>query len=192
MTRPFLSLLLLAALAGCAPSSTPEGLRFSTAHDSEAERRTVRALEGLLERHDLTRWRYTDAVRIDEDAIPHSHPVLTLHTRHLGDDDMLLATYVHEQIHWQLEAQPERLERALAVLRPRYPEPPVGFPEGARDVESSHLHLVVCRLELDAMIALLGESEARTLLGRQDHYTWIYERVLEDDAIGEAVRAAGL
>ncbi len=186
MPRALLALLL----GSCASTATPVAL--STAHDRPDERATARALERMLTERDLSRWRYTDRVVIDEDAIPHSHPVLTLHTRHLGDDDMLLATYLHEQIHWRLEAAPDALERALAPLRVRYPEPPVGFPEGARDRESSHLHLVVCQLERDALSALLGEGAARAVLARQDHYTWIYARVLEDPAVADAVHDAGL
>lgn len=59
-------------------------------------------LERLLDSYDLSPWLYTRSVAIDADAIPHSHPVLTLHTRHLDDDRLLLSTFVHEQLHWFL------------------------------------------------------------------------------------------
>lgn len=167
-------------------------ISIATAHGSAAERQTREDLADLLDRYDLSPWRSTRRVTIDEDAIPHSHPVLTLHTRHLGDPDMLLATYVHEQIHWQVDAEPAKLQRALTRLRARYPSPPVGFPEGARNQDSSWLHLVVCWLELEAMKTLLGDTRARALMARQDHYTWIYARVLEDAEIGNIVKAAGL
>ncbi|MEO7000626.1 MAG: hypothetical protein ABI068_02350 [Ktedonobacterales bacterium] len=52
----------------------------------------------LLQRYDLSRWRFTSAIEIDQQTIPHSHPTLTLHARHLDDDGLLLATYLHEQV----------------------------------------------------------------------------------------------
>lgn len=44
---------------------------------------------------------------------PHSHPVLTMNARP-GEDDRILATYLHEQIHWFTAANLER--DALAEL----------------------------------------------------------------------------
>jgi hypothetical protein len=41
-------------------------------------------LERLLKQYDLSKWIFTRKVIIDQGEIPHSHPVLTLHTRHLG------------------------------------------------------------------------------------------------------------
>jgi hypothetical protein len=55
--------------------------------------------EQMLASYDLSRYTFTRAVVIDEKAIPHSHPMLTLQTRHLGSDDLLLSAYVHEQLH---------------------------------------------------------------------------------------------
>lgn len=48
--------------------------------------------ERILASYDLRRYTFTYQVIIDEKAIPHSHPVLTLHTRHLGSDEQLLST----------------------------------------------------------------------------------------------------
>jgi len=43
------------------------------------------------------------------------------------------------------------------------------------------------------MIRLVGEEQARQLLSEKTHYTWIYERVLEDgEAIGEILKRHGL
>lgn len=66
---------------------------------------------------------------IDANAIPSSHPVLTLHTRHLDSGDLLLATFLHEQLHWYLMSCPdERMEPAFEGLRARFPNAPVGHP----------------------------------------------------------------
>ncbi len=43
------------------------------------------------------------------------------------------------------------------------------------------------------MIRLVGEEQARKILSEKTHYTWIYERVLEDgEAIGDILKRQGL
>jgi len=49
--------------------------------------------ERILASYDLSRYTFTYQVIIDEKAIPHSHPVLTLHTRHLGSDEQFLSKF---------------------------------------------------------------------------------------------------
>ena len=41
----------------------------------------------LLRTYDLSPWFFTNVIVIDEKAVPHSHPVLTLYTRHGRDDE---------------------------------------------------------------------------------------------------------
>ncbi len=178
MTRTIATLLLL---FGCAQDPAPQPvIAIETAHGSEAELQTKAELEGLLDDYDLGRFTFTTRVVVDEDAIPHSHPVLTVHARHLGDSPMLLSTYVHEQLHWGVNTNVPARDAVLAELRRRYPIVPVGGTEGASDEESTRLHLLVCWLELEAMAQLIGRDEARGLMGRWGHYTWIYDRVLHD------------
>lgn len=55
-------------------------------------------LRGLLTTRDLSGLLWTDRVLVEKWAVPHSHPILTLNTRHAGDD--LLSTFLHEQLHW--------------------------------------------------------------------------------------------
>src|SRR5690349_9754470 len=93
--------LLLAAGCGGAPQPAPprrapapavaEALEFSLAHGSPREVETRDQLRRLLSTHALLPWLFTRKVVIDEQSIPHSHPVLTLHARHLKDDDQLLS-----------------------------------------------------------------------------------------------------
>ena len=92
------SLLVAAALA------SPH-IDFQLQQNSEREQKTKVQMERLLETYDLRKWTFTEKVIIDEQSTPHSHPVLTLHTRHLNSDDQLLSTYVHEQLHWWLNAR---------------------------------------------------------------------------------------
>jgi hypothetical protein len=119
---------------------------------------------------------------IEEGAIPHSHPVLTLSTVNGGD--FQLASLLHEQMHWFCAAHDADAERAYEEqLRPRYPVVPVGRPDGAEDEESTYLHLIVCWLELDALIQLRGQSVAATVAegaAAAGLYAWVYRTVLHD------------
>ena len=76
--------------------------------------------------------------------IPHSHPVLTLNAR-LYNPEEILCEYLHEQMHWYAERLgcAEEGSPLIAELKRRYPDAPVGFPEGGNDEFSSYLHLLV-------------------------------------------------
>jgi hypothetical protein len=160
------------------------------AHDSEAERATREQLLRLVDEHEVGAWLYTTEIRVDETEIPHSHPVLTVDTG--NSDDMLLSTLVHEQFHWLEDGETlSAFRAAMESFEELYPDAPGREGGGARDVESTYRHLVVCDLELQAMTRLLGEDEARALLGRITHYEWIYERVLTDPRVREVNEAHG-
>jgi hypothetical protein len=148
-------------------------------------------LERLLQAYDLKRWIFTKKVLVDRSAIPHSHPVLTLHTRHLRDDDLLLSTFVHEQIHWFLASKDEEVTQAKADLKVLYPKIPVGFPEGADSEDSGYEHLLVIWLEYRSDKDLMGELRAEQIMDfwSGDHYTWLYRQVLESGSkIAEIIR----
>jgi hypothetical protein len=158
---------------------------------TDAEKRTKAKLEKLLESYDLEKYTFTHEVVIDENSLPHSHPVLTLHTRHLDSDDQLLSTYVHEQLHWYLVAHEDNTEAAEAKLRKLYPKVPVGYPDGANDEQSTYLHLVDCYLEMMADRSLIGEERTAAVMKfwSGDHYRWIYKTVVQDEArIAEIIR----
>jgi hypothetical protein len=175
------------------PPSPALPVKIQTA--AELESHTHETLEAVLAEHDVRRYVFTDEVVIDYSAIPHSHPVLTLHARYASDPDRLLLLFVHEQLHWFL-LQPERqpgLAAAKAELLARYPDHPTALPEGGFNAESTRLHLVLCWLELDAGRALLGDARTRALFAEPHIYSWVYAKVLEDDAvIGEIVKKHGL
>lgn len=188
IARPFV--VLTALLASCAGAgggapgtdSAPE-LRIRLAHGSEAERATADALRRVVSQHDVARWIFTDSVLIDETAIPHSHPVLTIHTRHLGEDERLLSTFLHEQFHWPLSERDGVREATMDDHRARWPDVPAGSPDGARDERSTYLHLIVCDLELGAMADLIGRDAAEELMRGWTHYRWIYRTVVDDPAV---------
>ncbi len=175
--------VLLAGLSPLGAQETP--ISVSTAADTPAERATREQLLRLLAEHDIERWLYTREVLIDETEIPHSHPVLTLHTRHRGNDLDLMATFIHEQYHWLVDDHKADEEAAIEAFREIFPDPPSSEEGGARDKYSSYLHLIVCDLEFQGMTALFGEDTARRVLAGTTHYEWIYERVLGDPRVRE-------
>lgn len=183
-TRP---LLLACLLSAASASADQQSIDIHTAHHSSSELATEAQLKQILSEYDLQPWTFTREVVIDEHAIPHSHPVLTLHTRHLNHHDDLLSAYLHEQLHWFLTAHDSATQAAIQDLMEKYPAVPVGFPEGAQDRDSTYVHLLVCRLEQNADSKLLGSARAEAVIGAQDHYTWIYKTVVKDGPQIDAV-----
>ncbi len=182
--------LIAVLLASCTPALT-----ITTAHGRDDELQTREQLERLLSAHDVSRFTYTRTIAIDDESIPHSHPVLTLHARHLGSDDLLLSTFLHEQAHWWLEEHPRQTDAAVTALRARFPSLPVGFPDGAQSETSSYEHLIVDHLEHVALRCVLGDARASATFAfwETDHYRGLYalERTSEP-AIEEIVARAGL
>jgi hypothetical protein len=122
----FLSFLIASILPAAAYAQ--ERIDISLAHGSNAELQTKEQLQRLLKSYDLSKWIFTTSIMIDEKATPHSHPALTLHTRHLKDDELLLSTFVHEQAHWFVVQKDKDLEAAMKELRAIFLKIPVGFP----------------------------------------------------------------
>jgi hypothetical protein len=177
--------LLLAILLLVGSFSVAQAIEFSTEHNSGSEKNTIELIKSLNKAHNLTKWQFSEAIHINEKAIPHSHPILTLHTRHnkQQDVDLLLSTYLHENIHRYLDNHQTALASIILALKKRFPNVAVGYPEGARDEYSSYLHMVVCFLELDAIRQLLSEARYNKIVRfwQQDHYTWVYNLVVEHD-----------
>lgn len=60
--------------------------------------------------------------------------------RDAANDNRLLSSFVHEQLHWILLARVRQALAAMAELQAVFPEVPVGYPEGAVDRSSTYLH----------------------------------------------------
>lgn len=193
MTRLSIRAVALAAVL-LMPSIDAQQVRLSivTVHESASELETRAQLERLMSQYKLVPWQFTNQVVIDDRAIPHSHPILTLHTRHLHQDDQLLSTYLHEQLHWYFSAHEPETEAAEHDLMKLFPDAPVGYPDGGEDLESTYLHLLVCFEEEQADIALLGPQRAKQTMEfwAGDHYRWIYRTVLVSGSKIEAVLKA--
>ena len=176
-----LILLTLIILVAGITSYAQDKIEIALKSSSREESQTRDQLQRLLKTYDLSKWIFTRSILIDEKAIPHSHPILTLHTRHLKDDDLLLSTFLHEQFHWFLVQKDKETQEAIKDLRALFPKVPVGPPDGAGDEESTYLHLLVNYLEYRADRELLGELRARQVMDfwSSDHYRWVYQTVLE-------------
>jgi hypothetical protein len=145
--------------------------------DDVREVRTRDELRDLIAINDLSGLQWTDQVLIENWVVPHSHPILTLNTRTTGDD--LLATYLHEQMHWWTGAHPG-IDEAISATRETWPTVPDASAGGARDESSTREHLILCHLEHRAVAMLIGEDRANSVLQRQIMdvvYPWVYAQV---------------
>ena len=163
-------------------------------HAEREAQRIRELLQALRRRHDLSRYEFTKLVQIVPAGPTHSHPILTLGTRFADSEDQLLATYLHEQMHWYLWRLGGPDHDPVAVffdeLVRRYPRAPTRLPEGARSYEQTYLHLVTCWLEIWAATQLIGRERAEAIADSAWGYRWIYRTVLADwDAIGALLAA---
>ena len=179
--------------AGCAEAQTVQ-VEIAVENGSERENRTRESLLALIGQFDVDRWISTPTIRIDENDTPHSHPVLTLHSRHLGDDMRLLAVFLHEQFHWWVieDLRWEHKDLAVGEFQRMFTDVPSRADGGANNAESTYLHMVVCDLEFQAMTVLLGEEAARELMARTTPYPWIYQQLLTDSRIRQVNEKHGL
>lgn len=170
---------------------------ISTENAEQAELATVELLNALRKTHDISKWEFTEKVHIKRKTIPHSHPILTLHTRHTSREqkDLLLSTYLHEQIHWHLDNNLANTQAAIKELKSIFKNVPVGYPEGARDEDSTYMHLIVCYLELEAIGELLSEKRVNRVseFWKNDHYTWVYKQVdIKKEVLKNIINKYGL
>lgn len=152
--------------------------------DSPKEGQVRDRLLRLLRTYDLSKWQFTEQVRIEADAISHSHPILTIRAP-MQDDDMLLATYLHEQIHW-FTLIPANRDADCCVerrWRERYPQVPLELPEGCGSEQSNYLHFTVCYLTHKGMTELVGLERAQRVLEQQIARPWYrsINRSVRDD-----------
>ncbi len=142
---------------------------------SVAERAAQQDLRALCAAHPLDLYTLTRVVRIEQGAVPHSHPILTLNTRYRGEPDRLLATYLHEQMHWKVKAADG--PALVAAVQAAFPELPTEPLLGARDRTSTFLHVAVCYGEVQALRDLLGRDRAERAIeaAAAERYRALYE-----------------
>lgn len=192
MCRAF---VIVSLLSLCTNAVASDAIAIKLANQTDMEKNTQQQLLRIWSEYDLSRWTFTRSIVIDESAIPHSHPVLTLHTRHRKDDELLLSTYIHEQLHWFVAQHHVEAEAAIRELRVIYPQIPIGYPNGSSDKDGNYEHLLVIYLEYRADQMLMGELKARQVMEfwSRDHYTWLYREVLSNpEKVGKSLKAHGL
>ena len=148
----------------------------------------------FLDRYDLEKYIFTNKVIIQSKAIPHSHPVLTLNTRHIHDPDRYFSTFIHEQLHWYFSgANSDKTKMFVEEIKKHFPDIPNSDKGGAKNEFSTYLHLGVCYYEYMALKQYLGEQRARHLFETSDVYTWINKQVLDKgQIISETLKANDL
>ena len=163
---------------------------------SEAQRSAELARDLLIKlrtTYNLSKWEYTQSVRIAPLERPYSHPVLTLNSRNALNDaaDAFLSEYLHEQVHWALTLHRERqTQEAINVFSERYPNAHSAPPETASDEFSTYLHLVVNYLEIEAVAEYLGRERAKEIALNSFGYRWMYRTVIEERAYVRGVLEA--
>jgi hypothetical protein len=171
-------------------TSLAQAIKIDLARGTNRERQTKARLEQVIAAYDLRKYTFTREVVIEERAINHAFPVLTLNARFADSSDQLLASYIHEQLHWHLREQNAQQQEAIAELRRIYPNAPVGMQEGAETAYSTYGHLVDCYLEIQAARQLIGAERTQAVIKNKLYYTWIYKTVLQDEAKIAAVVAS--
>ncbi|WP_020399052.1 hypothetical protein [Kordiimonas gwangyangensis] len=192
MKRALISVAMMAAISFGAVATE---LEITTENNHEREIATGEAIQDFVDSHDVSSWMFTNRLHVDLRTIPHSHPVLTLHTRNLEYLPSLYSTYLHEQIHWHLTANRDATEAAKAEIAKLLGPAKTGFPYGSDDEDATYMHVIVCYLEIDAMRKIFGDDTAAEVLAywQKDHYTWVYEQVAAHrDALGAIIDRHGL
>jgi len=183
----------LAALFLSLPAFAADAIDIQTSHRSPRELQEKLELEQLLKKYDVSKYTFTRTVVIEERAMNHAFPTLTLNVHFLGSDDELLSSFLHEQLHWYLAQHRQAMEDAVRRLKAMYPRAPVGLPEGADSEYSTYGHLVDCYLEIQADRELIGRERTDRVIKNKPWYTWIYKTILQDeDRIATLVKAERL
>jgi hypothetical protein len=159
-----------------------DSLSIKLSHHTPREMQTAQLLQKVVSSYDLTKYTYTRDVVIEERAINHAFPILTLNARFADSPDELLSSFIHEQLHWYLRDHHLQTEDGIAQLRRFYPRVPVGGSEGADTLYSTYGHLIDCYLEIQADRQLMGEERTMAVIRDKGHYTWIYKTDLDDEA----------
>jgi len=169
-------------VSSAALAATPT-LKIKLKHNTQREQQTKEEVERLAARYDLKKFTLTRDIMIEQGAMAHSHPVLTMNCRFLRDDDLLLSQYLHEQGHWVLlQRHRHDMPRLLRDLKGLLPGLPTAYPQGGFDEQGTYVHVAVNLLEWQALEEVIGPERARRVMEwkRGDHYTAIYSAVLEN------------
>jgi hypothetical protein len=186
-------LILCSAFVFSGTAFATDAIDIQTSHHSARELQEKLELEQLLKKYDVSKYTFTRKVVIEERAMNHSFPTLTLNVHFLASNDELLSSFLHEQLHWYLAQHRLAMGDAVRRLKAMYPRAPVGLPEGADTEYSTYGHLIDCYLEIQADRELIGRERTDRVIKNKPWYTWIYKTILQDeDRIAALVKAERL
>jgi hypothetical protein len=175
------TIVLILLVCVCVSGKTPK-LNITLKTFSDREQKKKSQLIRLADEYDLTRYTITRDIVIEEGAVNHSSPVLTLNPMFLDNDDRALSVYVHEQGHWVMMTRHHAPTRDMIVeLRRLYPNINIQPPYGDGNPGTSYGHLVVIMLEWQALEELIGVRRARAVLEykRQERYRDLFGTVMD-------------
>lgn len=157
-------------------------LDIATKNNTTSELTVKNLIEDLLRKWDMSPYFFTKDVIIEDRAMPHSHPVLTINSFPYNDQLMHLTDLLHEHLHWYFEEKKSQVNEAVTDLKMRYVEVPVGHPLGCRDETSTYEHLLLCRLCHNLSSSIFGAEIADRVLYylQNHHYLWVYAKVESD------------
>jgi hypothetical protein len=183
----------VAALVLASHVFAADSVSIQLANHTMREMQTAQTLRQILATYDLHKYIFTREVVIEERAMNHAFPVLTLNVRFADSPDELVSSFIHEQLHWYLREHDFQQKAAIAELRGMYPTAPVGLPEGAETAYSTYGHLVDCYLEIQADREIIGPKRTEEVIKNKPWYTWIYKTIIRDEPlIRGVVQAHGL
>jgi len=113
----------------------------------------VQRFQSILAPLKLQPYLYTKRVILSPTERSHSHPILTIHESHI-DQSLLPAVFIHEQMHWRLASDQEHAASILSAIKKTF------LSSGKLDA----VHVAVCRLEVRALQAILGEAATKDVL----------------------------
>ncbi|MGJ3235594.1 hypothetical protein [Marivirga sp.] len=123
-------------------------------------------LKRIVSEYEIDDWMFTNTIQMAHGEDAHSHPVLTMNTNHLDDDEVQLSVFLHENAHWFVgdDAKDTAENAAIAELKELFPNPP------APKQKNLYHHIMVVWVEYDAMLELFDAKEANAIMERKIEY----------------------
>ncbi len=143
---------------------------------------TRQNLDHLVKIFPLAPMFFTTDIHIQPQSVPTSHPILTLNTRYAENPNLLLASFLHYELHWWLERKSKEFQLAQADLKSLFfPLPAVAISKSEKD---TFQHLIICFLEYEALIHYLNLKEAnkilKDLIYKEKIHPWIYKQAYKN------------
>jgi hypothetical protein len=172
----FAFLISILLFASCATREIedphPSGLEITEIKPNRDSHIMKQNVLQLAQVYDLSPFLYTKRIQIKTDAIPQSHPVLTLNIRYTNYPHKILAVLLHEQFHWWALNNKKKMDIAVVELKKMFP----------RQHPSVYQHFLICYLEHQAVRYYVGDKIATSIIydfiRRDKIRPWIYSQVL--------------